>query len=214
MVTIATSGVHVGRSIPRPAAIRGVERAGTLSSGASGVTMPATSPAAIRMRNRRAFDPAFVERERERQREYQRNKRVTDPAAYRDYQREWQRNRRATDPAYVERGRECQREYHAKRGRKRNRTLKIEALNAYGGARCVHCGETNLKALQLDHVNDNGKEHRLALTGSARLGGWPFYRKLKALGWPNDPPLQVLCDFDNQDKRVSDLCNRAKGNQL
>jgi transcriptional regulator with XRE-family HTH domain len=76
---------------------------------------------------------------------------------------------------------------------RRTRGLKIDALMAYGSKVCVCCGEAGLEFLALDHVNGGGKEHRATLTGDGKLGGNAFYRALKKLGWPNDPPLRVLC---------------------
>lgn len=85
-----------------------------------------------------------------------------------------------------------------------HRVLKLEVLNAYGGTRCKCCGEEHTEFLTLDHVNGGGNEHRLALTGS-RTGG-RLYRRLKELGYPNDPPLQVLCLNCNWAKGHFDSC--------
>lgn len=85
-----------------------------------------------------------------------------------------------------------------------HRILKLEVLNAYGGTRCRCCGEEHTEFLTLDHVNGGGNEHRLALTGS-RTGG-KLYRRLKELGFPNDPPLQVLCLNCNWAKGHFDSC--------
>ncbi len=87
--------------------------------------------------------------------------------------------------------------YHRARGK----ALKHEALAAYGGSQCVLCGATDFGDLTLDHVNGDGQEHRSLLT-DGRTGGQPFYRKLKLLGWPDDPPLQVLCRVCNMAKSV------------
>ena len=92
-----------------------------------------------------------------------------------------ERNRRWY-AAHSERARE--------RIRRRHTALKREALEAYGGPTCVHCGEEDFKKLSLDHVNGDGAEHREALGVHSGDG---FYRKLRNLGHPNDSPLQVLC---------------------
>lgn len=62
------------------------------------------------------------------------------------------------------------------RARKRER---IKAIQAYGG-KCVCCGETNAGFLTLDHVNDDGSEHRRSsgktvfkLAVWARQNGYP-----------------------------------------
>jgi len=84
--------------------------------------------------------------------------------------------------------------------KEKQRGLKLEALNHYGGPVCVEHGETDVAILELDHVNEDGAEHRKAL-GLGRRSGHHFYAKLKRLGWPTDPPLQVLCRPGNTAKR-------------
>lgn len=66
--------------------------------------------------------------------------------------------------------------------------LKVECLNHYGGLVCP-CGENDLVLLTLDHVNDDGAKHRREV--GAR--GFGFYVHLRKHGFPNDPPLRVLC---------------------
>jgi len=68
------------------------------------------------------------------------------------------------------------------------RSIKLECLRNYGGEICK-CGETDMNTLTLDHVNDDGAEHRRE-TGTR---GNNFYHMLRKNGFPNDPPLQVLC---------------------
>lgn len=70
--------------------------------------------------------------------------------------------------------------------------LKTEAVSAYGGC-CVGCGTTDAGQLQLDHVNNNGHQHRLHI--SRGRAGADFYRALKKKDWPNKEPylLQLLC---------------------
>jgi len=75
------------------------------------------------------------------------------------------------------------------------RKLKAEAIAAYGGY-CRRCGESRLDLLVLDHINDNGAEHRRE-TGTK--GGWPFYQKMRQQGWPVG--LQVLCHNCNAAKQ-------------
>ena len=78
------------------------------------------------------------------------------------------------------------------KGRINSQLVKIEALTVYGGdpPKCACCGETNIGFLTLDHVNSDGRNYR---RDSARKSGNTSYWYLKGLGWPKDPPLQVLC---------------------
>lgn len=69
----------------------------------------------------------------------------------------------------------------------RKRALKLEVFEAYGGAFCRCCGETHIKFLAVDHVNDDGAERRRKGEGV----GHESYRWLKKQGFP--PDRQVLC---------------------
>lgn len=74
--------------------------------------------------------------------------------------------------------------------------VKVEVLTHYGGGRlaCVLCGFANPDALCLDHINDDGKEHRA-------LVGKKLYGPLKAAGYP--PGLQTLCQNCNWIKETA-----------
>ena len=71
---------------------------------------------------------------------------------------------------------------------------RVETIKAYGG-KCKCCGETEIKFLSIDHVNNNGKEDR-KLHG----GGTKFYFYLRRMGYPKKG-YQILCYN----------CNFAKG---
>ena len=66
--------------------------------------------------------------------------------------------------------------------------LKLEMIDAYGGC-CQICGESHPAFLTIDHINGNGKEHRL-VTGI--IGGSRFYYWLRRRGWPRDD-YRLLC---------------------
>jgi hypothetical protein len=74
------------------------------------------------------------------------------------------------------------------------RGLRGEALLIYGDGSCAECGyrPDDVTELELDHVNGDGAEHRRQL-GLGRSAGRQFVIRLRARGWPNDPPLQTLC---------------------
>jgi len=78
--------------------------------------------------------------------------------------------------------------------------LKDIVYNAYGGYRCncLHCHETNPKFLTLDHVNNDGAEHRKLL--SDRSGG-TLYRWIIKNNFP--PMFQILCYNCNCGKNVN-----------
>ena len=104
-----------------------------------------------------------------------------------------------------------------KKKTEKNRLLKIEVLKYYaqdGIPQCNCCGEKCINFLTIDHVNNDGCEHRKHTgTGSA------FYEWLKRHGFPQDPLLQILCYNCNYGKshnngicphKVSDFLERYK----
>ncbi len=81
------------------------------------------------------------------------------------------------------------------------RRLKQEVVEAYG-SKCACCGETEPWFLTIDHVNNDGKEHRLALNTK---GGSHFYGWLKRQGFPQDR-FQLLCYNCNCAKERAGIC--------
>jgi hypothetical protein len=61
---------------------------------------------------------------------------------------------------------------------------------AYGG-KCVCCEEDGFGFLTMDHINNDGNQHRK----SGRDKGFHFYRRLKQDGFPKD--VQILCNNCN-----------------
>lgn len=94
----------------------------------------------------------------------------------------------------------------AKAGRDRaNVKRKLECLTHYskdGIPQCACCGEKEIVFLQLDHINDDGAEHRRQVT--KELGYFPtgtgMANWLKKNDWP--PIMQVLCANCNWGKRL------------
>ena len=76
-----------------------------------------------------------------------------------------------------------------KRLKNNHMSLKKTCFSHYGSS--CPCGEKDIDILTLDHVNDNGAEHRNKLGEIGRGGN--FYYYLRYNNFPNDPPLQVLC---------------------
>lgn len=74
--------------------------------------------------------------------------------------------------------------------------LKVAAIEHYskGSMACAHCSfDADIDALCLDHIENNGAEHRkeLGCGGRGSPSGTTIYERLKAIGWM--PGLQVLC---------------------
>ena len=64
---------------------------------------------------------------------------------------------------------------------------KHEILEQYG--KICSCGESDEIVLTLDHVDDDGAEHRRSID----CRGFNFYIWLRKNEYPNNPPLKVLC---------------------
>ena len=75
---------------------------------------------------------------------------------------------------------------------------KRECLEAYGGAKCAHCGFMDIRALQIDHVNGGGTKESIE-KGYHRA---ETYRYLRRNGYPDKDKYQVLCANCNLIKRI------------
>ena len=95
--------------------------------------------------------------------------------------------------AYRAKNRERLRQYQ----RDRKFQFKLTVLDHYGKM-CAECGFSDLRALQIDHVNDNGAEERKAL-GGQKFSGWKFYEWLIKQGLPDG--YQTLCANCNNIKQ-------------
>ncbi|QGH72700.1 MAG: IceA protein [Podoviridae sp. ctQNx1] len=75
--------------------------------------------------------------------------------------------------------------------------LKLKAIEVFGG-RCVCCGEEGIEFLTLDHINNDGNEHRKEVSKIAfGIYGW-----LERHGYPKEG-LQLLCWNCNMAKRAN-----------
>lgn len=84
---------------------------------------------------------------------------------------------------------------------RRRQLLKLAAFNAYGGPKCACCGDDILEFLTIDHIENNGAEHRRAIR---REGFVHLYQWLKNNKYP--PGYQVLCFNCNCGKRPDGTC--------
>src|SRR3954454_8102912 len=64
------------------------------------------------------------------------------------------------------------------------RTSLREAILELYGNKCICCGQTNKKYLELDHINNDGNLHR-------RNGSSAYYRDILTKG--SKHPIQLLC---------------------
>ena len=85
----------------------------------------------------------------------------------------------------------------------RRKKLKLEVFRAYGGPVCHCCGKTEIKFLQIDHINGDGAKERKEISGNKRSCS-TFYTWLKKNKFP--PGYQVLCASCNTSKGTGTEC--------
>ena len=131
----------------------------------------------------------------------------TAPEKAREYQQRYK-----AKPGVAEKYKELNKAWIAKNRERYNQAkseyrfkLKVAAIDHYsGGKRCCNlCGfDADFDALCLDHINDDGAEHRRELGISSRnnVSGTTIYERLKAKGWMDG--LQVLCANCNMVKEL------------
>ena len=141
--------------------------------------------------------------------------------AKRDYNREWCQIR-ATDPEWrakqVARNEDYMknraspetlekvRQRHALRTKRQRTWRRALAFDHYGG-KCACCGENRDYFLAIDHINNDGAEHRRTVCTS-NIENWLFKN-----GWPEG--FQVLCHNCNAAKYRFGECpcgERCRGN--
>lgn len=118
------------------------------------------------------------------QREYMREYRLKN----KDFEIE-RHKQRMSDPVYVE--------WNRKRSRKYWADLRHSAILAYGGYECACCGETEPKFLTLDHVNNDGAQHRKEI-GNRGAG---IFKWLRDNEYPTG--FQILCMNCNHGKALN-----------
>ena len=77
--------------------------------------------------------------------------------------------------------------------------IKDQAYDHYGGYVCVCCGETEPKFLTIDHINNDGAEHRKRMR--ATPGPRNIYSWLKKHNYPEG--FQILCMNCNWGKMLN-----------
>jgi len=105
-------------------------------------------------------------------------------------------DKKAYDIAYREKNRIQLRE----KQKTYRRQLKQIVLDRYGNA-CVQCGFEDIRALQIDHIHNNGAEERKSL-GGQQVSGWRFYQYLVKENLPDG--YQTLCANCNMIKQLGD----------
>lgn len=84
----------------------------------------------------------------------------------------------------------------AVRSKKRIAEIRKIIIKEYGN-KCAYCNEKRVKLLTIDHVDNDGAEHKRKINRE----GSGFYRWLLKNNFPKIPKLQVLCMNCNWSKR-------------
>lgn len=138
-----------------------------------------------RQRNREAA-ARYRERNRERYNQRMRNWRDANREKSREMSREW-RNRKLANSSPEEVA-----EIRAAESAKTKRSqaaCRDQVFAAYGGYKCVCCGESEPMFLSIDHIDNNGATERKS--GLYCGSGTGFYQWLRKQGFPKG--YQVLC---------------------
>lgn len=118
--------------------------------------------------------------------EKRRARRAFKAEHYREVDRKW----RAENVEKVRRNAAASYQKHnaaiRERKRLRDRALRLEVLNHYGG-KCECCGETQFEFIVLDHIHGGGSKHRQELG----LWGTAYYNWVKKNKYPGG--YRVLC---------------------
>lgn len=135
--------------------------------------------------------------------ETERRWRAANPEKWRAIQRRgnkrYAEKKRATDPEWAARRSAQNREWRVR--------LRQEAMAVYGES-CQCCGEGRYEFLTIDHIYNDGAEHRrtTGCGGGAQLCAW-----LKRNGWP--PGFRTLCFNCNSARQFSGECPHAREKQ-
>ncbi len=139
-----------------------------------------------------------------RQEYYKKNKERVKEA-----NRIWKKNNK-------EKTKEWYKEYHKThkdeyRARHKKYRLKVrnDVINHYGG-KCACCGENTLEFMTIDHIENNGAQHRKQVMGNSRNSGWKFYKWLRQNNYPKE--FQVLCFNCNMGRSLNNgICPHKNG---
>ena len=160
------------------------------------------------MRKKKELTSEEMAEKYKKQQEYQRDYRIKNKERLAEFSRNREIERRK-NPEWVEKNRI--------RGLVYYHSIRRAAIEAYGGMKCACCGETIEQFLTIDHINNDGAEHRKSLgrkIGNGKGGSATIYTWLKNNNYP--PGFQVLCMNCNHGKsRNKGVCpHKTNGDSI
>lgn len=150
-------------------------------------------------------------KDKEKQKEYNKKWREENP----EYKKEWRKNNKDKEKEYRRRSwdKNKEKEYAYRKensdkvkewSKKYSQRLKYKVLSHYSKKEDIECGECgffDVRALHIDHINNNGSEERKRLSNGLRTcGSTKFYRFLIKNNFPEG--YQVLCANCNEIKEM------------
>ncbi len=117
-------------------------------------------------------------------------------AKAKEYQKEYRKNNKERLREMNKTWRRTHKERDSQMNKAERLRLKMDVFRHYspdGIIKCLHCSFTDIRALVLDHINDDGASERERYTkaGARYGGGTTFYRFLRKNNYPS--LLQILC---------------------
>lgn len=96
------------------------------------------------------------------------------------------------------------------RANERTKQMRLKCLNYYSNndIKCACCLEKHIEFMTIDHMNNDGAEHRRKITGSTRGSGARLYQWLIKNNFP--PGFQVLCINCNMARYIYGKCPHEK----
>jgi len=119
-----------------------------------------------------------------------------------EYMRKYRDNNREKVRQYSRDWRIKNKEWDIEQNRLERERLKLEVISHYsnGTMCCGGCGYSDIRALQIDHVNDDGANKRRATHGKRTAAGADYYRWIRQHNFPKG--YQVLCANCNWIKEI------------
>ena len=136
---------------------------------------------------RSAVKKVYSQKNSEKLAAYNREWQIAHPESVKAAQKRWQAKNPELAKLRAREWYEENREYSNERERIRGKAIKDAVYAQYGGYVCACCGESNPLFLSLDHINNDGAEHRRVND----VGGKKLYYWLRQNDYPAG--FQVLC---------------------
>ena len=155
-------------------------------SQAKDETSPDIDAATKQREQNREAAARYRERNREKINQRMRDWREANREKAREHAREWRNRKLANASPEEEAAIRASESAKTKRNQDRRRD---EVFAAYGGYKCVCCGEAERMFLSIDHIDNNGNVERKS--GAYRSSGTAFYLWLCKNKFPSG--YQVLC---------------------